>query len=760
MSARLRVPRKSLKNVVASEPSQTGDAILPSFISSPTPGTSAQGDESGLSTPESSDNEDVQPEGRVACRNFSFVNNMFPSQGSGHDMNVKNGDSESVHDDVDVELCAVWKGRTRSLGRIAQRALLHQKILAPLPTLPMYPSAGSGVAQHFKGTCWRVLYKVWSRMVARPSSQRRLMWDFMGMALIGYDVIVIPLSSFDPPPNLFTHTMGWVCTIYWTIDIPCTLLVGYHTKGVLEMRPLQIASHYLRTWLAFDASVVSVDWMCAVAENWSGSDDLGNNRVGYLRFGRFGRFLRMLRLLRLLKVHGMITDIFERIHSEFVRIIFGIANILIFIILINHVLACGWYMVGTRSFEAGYPSWVVTADLADRTTAYNYTTSVHWSLTQFTPASMEVVPKNTFERTYTVCTLLFAMVTFSSFVSSITNAMTRLRNLNSDSVEKATVLRQYLKENRIPGEVCNRIWAWLQYTEDTSKSRTHEKQVAILPILPAVLQTELHRVIYKPLLDKHPWFARFARSNMDAMRGLYRCLVEVGLTFGKELFHTGQHADRMWFVFSGNLRYLRDGEVVAQSWEVEQCAELVKRSSSYFDHSDSQTPVTVGPGQWASEHPLWIQWNHVGQLVGMSHCELFAVEAQKFQDLMQYELHGIWQAAKYARAFYSFLNWSRVALSDVWADLVVLDDMADRAFCEIEDDLSSSDMDSPRSSPFASIAPSARNSDSERKMSKLSSDLPGRGSRRSLPTSNSKASVDLPGPQSPASARRGRRRSF
>lgn len=231
MSARLRVPRKSLKNVVASEPSQTGDAILPSFISSPTPGTSAQGDESGLSTPESSDNEDVQPEGRVACRNFSFVNNMFPSQGSGHDMNVKNGDSESVHDDVDVELCAVWKGRTRSLGRIAQRALLHQKILAPLPTLPMYPSAGSGVAQHFKGTCWRVLYKVWSRMVARPSSQRRLMWDFMGMALIGYDVIVIPLSSFDPPPNLFTHTMGWVCTIYWTIDIPCTLLVGYHTKG-------------------------------------------------------------------------------------------------------------------------------------------------------------------------------------------------------------------------------------------------------------------------------------------------------------------------------------------------------------------------------------------------------------------------------------------------------------------------------------------------------------------------------------------------
>lgn len=426
-------------------------------------------------------------------------------------------------DDDSLELCPVWSKRKRSLGRIARRALTQQKSFESISVMESQPACVShwqGMPAKLHMRICKFLHKFWQRLVARPSSKRRLLWDFMGMLLIGYDVIVIPLSAFEPPPNLFTQMMAWVCTLYWTVDIPCTLVVGYHTKGVLEMRPLRIASHYAHTWLFFDVGVVCVDWMCAVAENSLGST-MENNRVGYLRFGRFGRFLRCLRLLRLLKLHGMLVDIFERIHSEVTRIMFGIVNIVIFIVLINHVLACGWYWVGTNSFESGHPSWVAAAEMTGRTIAYNYTTSVHWSLTQFTPASMEVVPKNAFERSYTVCTLLFAMCIFSSFVSSITNAMTRLRNLNGDSLEKATVLRKYLKENRIPAEVCNRVFSWLQYTEDTSKNRIHEPQVAIFPTLPAILQTELHHAIYKPLLDKHPWFYRFAESHSDGMRSFH-----------------------------------------------------------------------------------------------------------------------------------------------------------------------------------------------------------------------------------------------
>jgi len=746
--------------------SSEDEAILPETLDNESDQKSDQKSDQRSDTKDSSPQKtrDSSPERKALERLDPSGWYNWPSQGN----------YDSFIDDDSLELCAVWKERKRGLGRIARRAFSHQKTMTVMESQPArQPWQAMPVQLHIR--IGKILHKLWQRMVARPSSKRRLLWDFMGMLLIGYDVIVIPLSAFEPPPNVFTQMMAWACTLYWTFDIPCTVLVGYHTKGVLEMRPLRIASHYLHTWFIFDIGVVAVDWMCAVAENSIGSAVEGG-RVGYLRFGRFGRFLRMLRLLRLLKLHGMIVDIFERIHSEVTRIMFGIVGIVTFIVLINHVLACGWYWVGTNTYEAGHPSWVSSAELAGRTMAYNYTTSVHWSLTQFTPASMEVVPKNAFERSYTVCTLLFAMCIFSSFVSSITNAMTRLRNLNGDNLEKATVLRQYLKENRIPGEVCNRIFSWLQYTEDTSKHRIHEPQVAILPTLPALLQTELQNSIYKPLLDKHPWFKRFADTHSDGMRRFYTCISDKGLVVGKELFHSGQVADRMWFIFSGHLRYLRDDELQSpQSWDLEKFQDVVARYKADTEEVKVNEPVIIGPGQWASEHPLWIHWHHVGNLVGLGHCELFAIKAQKFQELMQYELTGAWQAAKYARAFYQYLSWSQVGLSDVWSDNMVLDDMASRSFTLTEDDApsSSSGESSHNFSPLSSQRNSRYSGSDQQSITKSLSEFSrssGRSLRRSFGTpsqvalpvierSDVSADATVSEPGSPVNLRQSRRRS-
>ena len=30
--------------------------------------------------------------------------------------------------------------------------------------------------------------------------------------------------------------MSWVTTIYWTLDMPLTFIVGYHDGGLVEMR--------------------------------------------------------------------------------------------------------------------------------------------------------------------------------------------------------------------------------------------------------------------------------------------------------------------------------------------------------------------------------------------------------------------------------------------------------------------------------------------------------------------------------------------
>merc|ERR1719181_2010605 len=94
---------------------------------------------------------------------------------------------------------------------------------------------------------------------------------------------------------------------------------------------------------------------------------------------------------------------------------------------------------------------------------YLYTTSLHWSLTQFTPASMEVYPENARERTFAIVVLVFALVTFSSFVSSITNAMTHLRNMNSEFEKQLLVFQRYLRYHRISTPLAVRMRRHLEH---------------------------------------------------------------------------------------------------------------------------------------------------------------------------------------------------------------------------------------------------------------------------------------------------------
>merc|ERR1719326_972496 len=102
--------------------------------------------------------------------------------------------------------------------------------------------------------------------------------------------------------------------------------------------------------------------------------------------------------------------------------------------IVNHIIACGWYMIGSSVDDVN--TWVNFYEVLDRSIGFQYTTSLHWSLTQFTPASMEISARNTAERVYTVCVLMFAMVTFSSFISSITNATTQLRKLDAEDTDR------------------------------------------------------------------------------------------------------------------------------------------------------------------------------------------------------------------------------------------------------------------------------------------------------------------------------------
>eukprot|EP00930_Biecheleria_cincta_P026051 TRINITY_DN18429_c0_g1_i1.p1 TRINITY_DN18429_c0_g1~~TRINITY_DN18429_c0_g1_i1.p1 ORF type:complete len:1323 (-),score=214.52 TRINITY_DN18429_c0_g1_i1:779-4429(-) len=534
---------------------------------------------------------------------------------------------------------------------------------------------------------WWVAQWIQQRLVANPRSSKRLVWDVIGILLIAYDIVFIPFQVFNPPSNNFTSFMSMFGTVFWTADIPLSFLVGFHSEGIIRMKLSSIARQYLQTWLFFDALVIGIDWALTVMSWLSDEEDTnGASSVGYMRLGKTIKFLRLLRLLRLFKAHGVVNDLLERIQSEWCLIMVGILKLLVLIMCVNHIVACAWYGIGTVD-EGRDERWVYTHIVKlDRTDlGYRYITALHWSLTQFTPASMEVTPENTFERLFAVFVITFAMVIFSSFVSTITNAMTQLRNLNREKNEQFSVLRKYFMENRVSQSLMGRVWAALQQTMGRSKRRVHEEDIQILQLLPWTLKTELQEEVYSPILTAHPLFSHYSSHFKMQMRKLYQNILQVSLGIGQELFNSGESAHTFYLVLSGLLSYQED------------------TSRGQAAHT-----IMVSVGHWLCEPVLWIHWKHTGQLLATTHCEFLALSCTKVQEVFTQTTDGHESVRHYARMFAKFFQTNAEILTDVWADMDLLQEMAYRSFENEEDDMSSApakDASTRRKSVFGGSKP-------------------------------------------------------
>jgi len=470
------------------------------------------------------------------------------------------------------------------------------------------------------------------RLITHPSSFRMFCWNILGILIMLYDTIQIPLQVFDLHGTTFTLTCAKVSLGYWTCDIFCSFVTGFYRRGALEMRPARIAARYAATWMVLDIAVCSLDWAVQILTEGN-AEGVGAKSTQVTRFTRAFRSLRVLRavrILRVLKLKHLMQECEEFFNSEYVHIVLRMCRLIICIAMINHFIACGFYWIG--SADEDQDSWVT--HLGPATVEYRYTTALHWSLTQFTPASMEIVPRNVAERIYTIFTLLFAMIVFSSFVSSITAAMTRMRELGSHIGKKKqfNFLRWYLKDKSVGLLLTRRITKYLKYAVQQATNHIQESEVELLMLLSEPLRVELKHSIYSPTLSNHPFFKRFGSVSQQAMRQVCdKAAKSLSASAMDVIFSTGEAAKELFFIVSGELLYL----------EAEKGA--------YRGSTDNAVLVT--PGMWICEAALWSEFIHKGSLYGQKHCDLVVLDSNKFGDVTRQHQTVLNSTRRYADSF-------------------------------------------------------------------------------------------------------------
>ncbi|CAJ1401329.1 unnamed protein product [Effrenium voratum] len=436
-------------------------------------------------------------------------------------------------------------------------------------------------------------------LILPPTAGVRLAWDVFGALLIFYDAVVLPFdSAFRPKEGVVLIFMDWLATVFWTLDIGWSFLTGYHSKGAVVMNPWYIALHYTTSWFIVDVAVVGLDWLSKTQAS------ISETEAGFGRIFRSLRTMRMLRLLRLLKLKRILGVISERIDSEYLYTLASLGKLLGLLLLVNHLIACGWFSISLATRDAGQPNWINQNQMIEKSIWWQYTTSLHWALTQFTPASMEVFPQNETERSLAVVVLILSLVSFSSFLASISSSMAVLYTMDQETNKQFWLLRRFLKQQQVARPVAGRVLKYLEYSCAQRQETVQVASVKILDLLSPGLRDELQYEMTYVKLVHHPLFEVLV-AEQEAFMVKLCTVATTTATFADTdvLFHQGVPASCMYFLVRGSLEYLQFGAFL-------------------------QPPLMSGES--LAEASLWLPWVHSGRSHATVETEVLIIDSSKF----------------------------------------------------------------------------------------------------------------------------------
>ncbi|CAE7476930.1 KCNH7 [Symbiodinium sp. CCMP2592] len=471
--------------------------------------------------------------------------------------------------------------------------------------------------------------------------------------------------------------MDWIALIFWTVDVLFSFVTGYYYNGQLVLDPHKIAIHYLTTWFFLDIAVIVPEWLTMVA----GSEALSFAGIG--RALRLGKAMRVVRLLRVLKLRRILDAVLERIQSEFTFLLISLLRLLFFIVLLNHVIACLWYLIGKETLASEMVNWIQEGKYEDEDQTYKYFTSLHWALTQFTPASMNVSATNAawaeqafpyaffvrvqiahhqldgfaevYERIFSIAVLFFAMVAFSSIVGGSGSSKglvvrTFVLHRRSNHMKQFWILRRYLKQNGVGKELQFRIEKFLEYQTAKEQEHVQPAMVAHLAKLSQPLKNELQYTIMVQWLRGHPFFSKICTHMPNFMHKLCSTAIkEKVLGSGDIVFEAGEECSQVYFLSAG---------LILEYTHIRETAETSNRLHSK---------------QWISEPALWTPWKHLGVCEAEKPGEIISVDTATFCKEMSAHPAPKSLCAAYARLFVECLNsMPKHTMSDV-LDQTILD---------------------------------------------------------------------------------------
>mmetsp|Transcript_31936 Transcript_31936/g.74772 ORF Transcript_31936/g.74772 Transcript_31936/m.74772 type:complete len:817 (+) Transcript_31936:95-2545(+) len=479
--------------------------------------------------------------------------------------------------------------------------------------------------------------------IMHPSSTWRMLWDLLAGLALSYDVWAIPLTVFNLPERGFPFFVSSVTLFYWTLDIAFSFMVGYHLPdGMVELRCSRVAYRYCTTWLVPDLLIVAVDWAVFGHQLLGIAGGESSKSAGLLRVGKLSRFIRLVTVLRLFRLRRLAKAqhwLHTYIGMESTTIVLSICRNVLFIAFMTHIFATMWFWIGLQEEDEGW--------LAHRKSDFwfhNYVLSLYWSIANFTPGSSGLQPVTTAELTFQVVVLFFALVVFSVFVSSTTSLITTLLGLQSAERKKWVRFKQFLTQQQFPLEFRDRVSRYVQNALGNNRSKVKMEDVELIEVLSKPLREEVLSFLHLSTLQAHHFLKMLSNINAALIgKVTTQALSEGSFSKGDAIFTFGERIEKMSFVVSGSLSYVRP----SRSSHVSFAEALVEKPEQ----------PRLAPSDHFCEAALWTKWRSRGSMNADEDCDLLDLCGSKFRKTITGHQYVATLVRQYAEAFVEDLNY-------------------------------------------------------------------------------------------------------
>lgn len=366
------------------------------------------------------------------------------------------------------------------------------------------------------------------------NSRMKIGWDLLMVFAVFASALIIPyrlVSGRDPADFLY-----WLITVIFCLDI----FITFNTEVKAGLNILtdrrSVVKNYLTGWFLLDflaAMPLAPLFNLMAAHDASGT-------LPYQIVALF-RLLRLLKLIKISTTFSALEDIID-IPPALIRLII----FFFWFALIAHFIALGWIAIG--------------AGETDRSFRDQYIRALYWCITTIATIGYgDYSPSHDSNRQiiYTMIVQIIGVGMFGYIIGNVATLIVNIDSARADFRNRVEEIRNYMRINKIPTPIQNRVKNYYNYLWETRQGITN---VNLKSTLPRTLRLEISLFLNREILDK---VSLFKNTDEVFISEVIEELEPLVFLPGDFIIRQGEWGDCMYFLSKGSMEVIVNDKQVA-----------------------------------------------------------------------------------------------------------------------------------------------------------------------------------------------------